>query len=88
MTEQEILCEIHEDNKPPAIPPINVVEPSIRDSIFKFGLLSLELIILSSLEIRYNLRITVCTRTWPNSYPINNKNIINTNIFSPRSKSI
>ena len=49
ITEQEILCEIHEDNKPPAIPPINVVEPSIRDSIFKFGLLLLELIILSSL---------------------------------------
>jgi hypothetical protein len=33
ITEQEILCEIHEDNKPPAIHPINVVEYSIRDSI-------------------------------------------------------
>jgi hypothetical protein len=28
---------------------MNVVEPSIRDSIFKFGLLLLELIILLSL---------------------------------------
>ena len=38
ITEQEILCDIHEDNKPPAIPPIKEVEPSIRDSIFIFFL--------------------------------------------------
>ena len=34
ITEQAILCDRQEDNKPPAIPPINEVEPSIKDSIF------------------------------------------------------
>jgi hypothetical protein len=97
ITEQEILCEIHEDNKPAAIPPINVVEPSIRDSIFKFSLLLLELIILSSLldkiirlrsRLDRTLELLSVLEPGRDIYPFNNKNIINTNIFSPRSKSI
>ena len=44
ITEHGILCDIQEDNNPPAIPPIKVVEPSIKDSILKFFLLLLLLL--------------------------------------------